>query len=151
MKEALRRDWEQTRNDLSGGRAGKDLNQNLDDTVAQAAGNRTIPPRDTPNPLDGPELARKVENAQRAMRAAERTFETESHDAARRLVPDWSTAERPVRFGYSAALHYGGRWSPEAEGRIRSEWTDLDPDTDWEQVRDEVKFAWERAAANRHS
>lgn len=48
-KEALRRDWEQTKNDFSS-KSGKDLNQDVDDTVKQAAGKEAIPAPNTPNP-----------------------------------------------------------------------------------------------------
>ena len=38
VKEALERDLEQTKSDLTGDRAGKDLDQDVDDTLKQAAG-----------------------------------------------------------------------------------------------------------------
>jgi hypothetical protein len=47
-KEALRRDWNQTKHDLRVG--GHELNQALDDTVSQVRGRETIPPIDAPNP-----------------------------------------------------------------------------------------------------
>ncbi len=40
-KEALQRDWEQTKNDVGAG--GRDLGQDVDDTIKQMAG------KDTPN------------------------------------------------------------------------------------------------------
>ena len=43
VKEALRRDWEQTKADLSSSDAA-DLNQNIGDTVKQAAGTQPLPP-----------------------------------------------------------------------------------------------------------
>lgn len=48
IKEAIRRDWEQTRYDLNLG--GHQLNQGVMDTIDQAAGNEEIPPDDRPNP-----------------------------------------------------------------------------------------------------
>lgn len=48
VKEALRRDWEQTKADVSSG--GKELNQQVADTVKQAAGTEPIPAGDRPNP-----------------------------------------------------------------------------------------------------
>ena len=48
-KEALERDWEQTKSDLPG-LEGKDLDQDVDDTVKQAAGKERIPSGSTPNP-----------------------------------------------------------------------------------------------------
>jgi len=46
VKAALRRDWEQTKHDFT--RRGPDLNQDVDDTVKQAAGNEPIPPAREP-------------------------------------------------------------------------------------------------------
>lgn len=43
-KEALRRDWEQTKADFGAG--GHDLNQSLGNTLAQAAGRQPMPPGD---------------------------------------------------------------------------------------------------------
>jgi len=47
-KEALERDWEQTKSDLPG-LDGKDLDQDVDDTVKQATGNEPVPGESTPN------------------------------------------------------------------------------------------------------
>jgi hypothetical protein len=48
-KEAFRRDWEQTKHDVSFGKAGIDLDQDVTDTVKQAAGKEPIPPGGVPN------------------------------------------------------------------------------------------------------
>ena len=42
-KEALKRDWEQTKSDLPG-MEGTDLDQDVDDTVKQATGSEPVPP-----------------------------------------------------------------------------------------------------------
>lgn len=47
-KDALRRDWEQTKADLSKG--GHDLNQDVGDTVKQSMGKEPIPPGNRRNP-----------------------------------------------------------------------------------------------------
>lgn len=47
-KEALKRDWEQTKADMPGD-AGKELDQDVDDTARQAAGKQPIPGENTPN------------------------------------------------------------------------------------------------------
>lgn len=49
MAEALKRDVEQTKHDLTGGKKGQDLDQDVDDTVKQAAGKQPIPPRHVEN------------------------------------------------------------------------------------------------------
>jgi len=47
-KEALERDWEQTKHDLPG-MEGKDLDQDVDDTLKQATGKEPTPSKDVPN------------------------------------------------------------------------------------------------------
>ena len=59
-KEALRRDWEQTKADFSSG--GTDLNQNVTDTVKQAAGSQPVPPAMQKTRSDDPtDIAKRVE------------------------------------------------------------------------------------------
>lgn len=48
VQEALKRDWEQTKADFSS--KGKELNQDVVDTVKQAVGSEPIPPANQPNP-----------------------------------------------------------------------------------------------------
>ena len=48
IKSAMKRDWEQTKADLSS--KGTELNQDMGDTVKQAAGKQAIPGGQTPNP-----------------------------------------------------------------------------------------------------
>jgi hypothetical protein len=50
-KEAFKRDWEQTKADFSKTH-GKELNQDVDDTVSQATGLKPIPGPNTPNAED---------------------------------------------------------------------------------------------------
>ena len=50
--EAMKRDVDQTKNDLTRGRKGRDLDQDVDDTVKQSTGNDPIPPRNVPNARD---------------------------------------------------------------------------------------------------
>jgi len=49
IKEAVRRDWEQTKHDLHL-KGGHELNQGVGDTVKQALGREAIPADDRPNP-----------------------------------------------------------------------------------------------------
>ena len=46
--EALKRDWEQTKHDFNKD-AGKELNQDVTDTVGQAVGTRRTPPPNQPS------------------------------------------------------------------------------------------------------
>jgi hypothetical protein len=48
VKEAFRRDWVQTKSDF-GGKTGRELNQDVDDTVKQAVGKDPVPPAGVPN------------------------------------------------------------------------------------------------------
>lgn len=47
VKAAMKRDWEQTKADMSS--KGRDLDQDVDDTVKQAMGKQSIPPPGQPN------------------------------------------------------------------------------------------------------
>ncbi len=47
VKAAFRRDWDQTKHDFGGHQP--DTDQDVDDTVKQAAGKQSIPPRGVPN------------------------------------------------------------------------------------------------------
>ncbi len=47
--DALERDWEQTKSDMPG-MEGKDLDQDVDDTLKQAAGSERAPDENEPNP-----------------------------------------------------------------------------------------------------
>jgi hypothetical protein len=49
VKEAMRRDWEQTRHDVAM-KGGHELNQGVADTAKQAMGRERIPRDDRPNP-----------------------------------------------------------------------------------------------------
>jgi hypothetical protein len=46
--EALERDWEQTKSDIPG-LDGKDLDQDVDDTLKQAGGKERVPGKNEPN------------------------------------------------------------------------------------------------------
>jgi hypothetical protein len=48
VREAMKRDWEQTKKDLHAG--GHELNQKVSDTVKQVSGKENIPPFDKANP-----------------------------------------------------------------------------------------------------
>jgi hypothetical protein len=50
VKAAMKRDWEQTKADVSS--KGQELDQDVDDTVKQAAGKQAIPPMGVANPDD---------------------------------------------------------------------------------------------------
>jgi hypothetical protein len=70
VKEAFRRDWEQTKADLSKTK-GQELNQQVGDTVKQAVGAETIPAGGRPNHAAGFE---QVEQAYRYGHAARQQY-----------------------------------------------------------------------------
>lgn len=49
VKEAIKRDVDQTAHDLTRGKKGADLDQDASDTIKQATGKEPIPPRGEPN------------------------------------------------------------------------------------------------------
>jgi hypothetical protein len=49
LREVLKRDWEQTKADLTGKAQGQDLPQEVSDTVKQGTGEELIPPSGVPN------------------------------------------------------------------------------------------------------
>lgn len=59
VKEALARDWEQTKNDFSSS-SGADLNQDVGDTVKQATGSAPLPPSMKTRPDDPKDAAKQA-------------------------------------------------------------------------------------------
>lgn len=57
VKDALLRDWEQTKADLTGQKSGRDLNQDAGDTVKQAIGKQDIPAPSKQNIPEQPKQA----------------------------------------------------------------------------------------------
>jgi hypothetical protein len=118
VKEALKRDWEQTKADFQG--HGKDLNQGVDDTVKQAVGKEVIPPLNQPNP------------------------ET-PHDVTK---PIWRDVEEPMKYGYGAREYYGAQykqWDDNLEGTLKEEWEGDRTHRTWDDVKAFVRRGYERA------
>jgi hypothetical protein len=118
VKEALRRDWEQTKSDLHLG--GTDLNQDVDDTVKQAAGTQPLPVGPSVRPA-----------------ATAGTFED-----------DWDRVEDGLRYGYGARQQYGrdhAEWNDRLEATMKEEWRDLKTGQTWEQAKAAVRRGWDRA------
>lgn len=107
-KAALRRDWEQTKADVSDG--GHELNQDASDTVQQMAGKQGIPSGDRPNP-------ERWEDAEPALRYGhgaglhfvEREWDTELEEELKRSWRDngdggtWDRVKATVRRGWESA------------------------------------------------
>lgn len=147
VKAAFRRDWEQTKADLTGDRQGSDLNQQASDTLAQAFGKQPVPSETTINPMDADELESHVARAaKQATRVADRLADDTEKSIAKRAETTgdggWSDAEAPIRFGHGAASHFGTAWDDNTELQLRTEWTDLHPARPWDDVRDSVRRGW---------
>jgi len=115
VKEAMRRDWEQTKHDLSM-KGGHELNQNVGDTVKQAAGKEAIPSEDRPNP---PKVIGEWNDVE---------------------IPYRYGFGARDRYGsqYNA-------WSGELESTLRKEWESGQnaPNTRWDDVKSYVRRGYE--------
>lgn len=96
VKEAFRRDWQQTKHDFGSG--DPDLNQQVGDTVAQATGSKPVPPPNVKTP----------------------------HNTNTASVSEYRDSdESAYRYGYAAYNHYGDRLTADqAEETLRKEWGD---------------------------
>ena len=120
VKDAMKRDWEQTKNDFHAG--GRDLDQDVGDTVKQAAGKQAIPSRNQPN----------------------------ASDASSKSNLQWSDVEVPTRYGYGARQQYGAQhadWDDKLEARLKTEWEETASSgrQRWEDVKSHVRRGYERA------
>ena len=149
VKEALRRDWEQTKSDFTGGTKGKDLNQDVGDTVAQALGNQPIPPGNRANPPDAADVKKAArEQDEVALELGERTQEGAARIARANEEMRWEDAQLPIRFGHGASAHYPGAWDEAFESQIRRDWEESYPGESWEQARALARRGWNHARSN---
>jgi hypothetical protein len=86
-KAALKRDWDQTKHDFGG--KEPDLNQNVGDTVKQAAGKESIPSRHQPNYEKAEPALRFGYGARSHYRDKYRQWNDEVEN---RLKEDWTSA-----------------------------------------------------------
>ncbi|MFO1499355.1 MAG: hypothetical protein U1G07_13330 [Verrucomicrobiota bacterium] len=87
VKAAFRRDWDQTKHDLGGNEP--DTDQNVKDTVKQAAGKEPIPPRGVPS-FEQNEPAYKFGYGARQHYATQ--YQTWNDKLESQLRSDWETA-----------------------------------------------------------
>ncbi len=126
-KEALKRDWEQTKADLTGG--GQDLNQDASETFRQAAGKEPIPPRGVPNPPDAGDLKAQERKAERQTRR-------------------WEDSQDAVAYGWGARQNGDRDWKT-SENELRNEWSGLGHTRTWDDARDDVRHGWERGTRSK--
>ncbi len=121
VKESMKRDWEQTKNDVKMG--GRDLDQDVGDTVRQAAGKQEIPPRNVPNAPGASDMDRPL---------------------------SWNDAEEPMAYGYGARQQYGNQykdWNDDLESKLKTEWDGAGNAVgrNWNDVKALVRRGYERA------
>lgn len=96
VKEAFRRDWEQTKHDFGSSRA-RDLDQDVDDTLKQAVGVQSPPAANQPN-IEDDEDFEFYEPAYRFGYGARRhygsQYSTWNDDLEGRLRMDWDNSYR---------------------------------------------------------
>lgn len=110
VKEAFRRDWEQTKADFSKTK-GQNLDQQVGDTVKQAIGKEAIPSAGQPNHAGDFE---KVENAYRYGYGARMYYGSAKNDwdddLDEKLGAEWTSLGQPL--GWDAARpHVRHAWS----------------------------------------
>lgn len=165
VKEAMKRDWEQTKKDLRMG--GRELDQDVDDTVKQALGKEAIPPRAVPNAPHMPKAQPSGAPARRDVSASGERLDPEGtrgvktgantfNDDYRRAYDRdlaWDDVEGPMAFGYGAREQYGSQyaqWDDALEARLRGDWEasgTLGEKTrrKWEDVKAWVRMGFDRA------
>jgi hypothetical protein len=114
VKAAFRRDWEQTKADFSD-KKGLELNQDVGDTVKQAAGKEPVPPLSQPN---RDEDWAKIEDGIRYGYSARQQYATDHTDwdarLENKLQQEWSD------------LKSGQSWD-EMRGFVRRGWDRANP------------------------
>jgi hypothetical protein len=95
VKEAVRRDWQQTKHDLHVG--GHQLGQSAGDTIKQASGREDIPPSNDANP----------------------------QNVASELRGEWEMVAHSVEYGCAARHQFGSthpEWDDVLDHNLRVEW-----------------------------
>jgi hypothetical protein len=117
IKAALKRDWEQTKADLSS--KGHELNQGIGDTVKQAAGKEDIPVGNLPNPpgrADKNETWEDVEPSYQYGVGARSQYGKDSSE-----------------------------WDDRVESRLSDEWGSLKNNRKWDEVKGSVRRGWDKS------
>jgi hypothetical protein len=119
VKEAVRRDWQQTKHDLHLG--GHQLSQHLTDTVKQASGSERLPSINEANP-------QKIIG---------------------QLDPEWEAVAASVEYGYAARSQLGSahtHWDDVVDDTLRTEWESARSAGRasglWEDVRPHVRHGY---------
>jgi hypothetical protein len=167
---AFRRDWEQTKADLTGRSRGHDLNQDAGDTFRQLSGKQPIPPGNFPNAPDADDMGRHAKHLdrqhERVARAEQRVAQADDPERAARLAHKaeevrheahyaermyevnrslrWEDVEEPARFGFGAGMAFDASWD-DHQDELRRSWAKHAPDRPYDEVRDHVRLGFDRA------
>lgn len=114
VKAAMKRDWEQTKADVSS--KGRELDQDVDDTVKQAMGKQAIPPISQPN-----------KNADDDWKRAEEGYRY-GVGARSQYGRDYTD------------------WDDRLEGKLKEEWRDMKSGRTWDEVKSAVRRGWDRVS-----
>jgi len=114
-KDAMRRDWEQTRHDF-GSTHARDLDQDVDNTVKQAVGAERIPAGNQPN----------------------RDDDWSAHEPAVRYGYG-------AYGQYGRENDREVQWGDSVEGKLKQEWSDLKHGRTWDEAKDAVRRGWDSA------
>jgi hypothetical protein len=114
VKAAMKRDWEQTKADVSS--KGRDLDQDVGDTVKQAAGKQPIPP-----------ISQANKNADDEWKQAEEGYR-------------YGVGARS-QYGSTHS-----QWDDRLEGKLSEEWRDMKSGRTWDEVKSAVRRGWDRVA-----
>lgn len=115
IKSAMKRDWEQTKADVSS--KGHELNQGIGDTVKQAAGKEAIPPGNMPNPP-----------------------KTDKNEKWEDVEPSYQYGVG-ARTEYGQDYP---KWDDRIQSKLSEEWGQLKSGQTWDEVKGAVRRAWDR-------
>jgi hypothetical protein len=119
IREAVRRDWQQTLHDLHAG--GHELNQKVGDTFKQAEGKAPIPDINRANP---PSVIGTLDG-------------------------QWEKVEQPMKYGFAAGRQFGDlhpAWDQDIERKLEAEWEAQGPSRGtWGEIRGHVQKGYERS------
>lgn len=122
VKEAMKRDWEQTKSDVKAG--GKDLNQTVGDTLSQCVGKEPIPPSNVANPSPKDQVGKYA-------------------------AGPWSEVEPAFQYGFAARQEYGATyptWDEKLEARLLIEWNDKRTGRSFGEVKPYIRRGWDKTA-----
>ena len=95
----------------------------------------------------------------RVKHAMKRDWEQTKHDFGSKEAPDldqsvgdtvkqmagkeqWDEVEPAYRYGVGARAYYGDEWA-KTESRMSNEWSEIDDDREWDDVKGQVRRAYE--------